>query len=203
MKKAVLYFALMVCCQQVHSQVGTYSTINTSKLYWLIENPVRVVYQNMSCKEIMVDAINCKIVKTDCDFMVYPEVLGEITFAVSKGGTVIDSFKIWSYPLPMSEVSKTITGHPVPSAIKISNSVLEEYGYQLSIDSMYIEAFRNDTLLFGKTIAGNNPWRCGDTDLNSLLPGSTYTISKVKVKRIDPHQNILFYWDFVYYKGTL
>jgi hypothetical protein len=106
--------------------------------------------------------------------------------------------------VPDFEFGPSITGecHGL-SSFKIRKSILEEYGYKLSIDSMAISAYRNDTLLFDKELPGSNPWIIGDQDVEALHKGDKYQIYKIKISRVDPMGKTDHYWDFVYYKGTI
>jgi hypothetical protein len=201
MRQTLLILIIVLYSLTGFSQVGTFSTTKTARLYWLIYNPVKVVYQNIPCEELFIASLKCDITKNGCEYKIYPKELGNIKFTVKRNELIIDSFFIRAYQVPAYEFGPTITEpHGILSTFEIRYSILEDYGYKLSIDSMAIQAYRKDSLLFDKKLL---PCIIGDKDVLSLHKGDKYQIYKIKVKRVDPMDNIDYYWDFVDYKGTI
>jgi hypothetical protein len=201
MRQYIIILIIIICSLTGYSQIGTFSTTKTTKLYWLIYNPVKIVYQDIPCEELFIEAQKCDIIKNGCDFTIYPKELGEIKFTVKRNELIVDTFFIRAYQVPAYEFGPTITEpYGVLSSFTIRHSILEDYGYKLSIDSIAIQAYRKDFLLFDKKLL---PWIIGDTDIQSLHKGDKYQIYKIKIKRVDPMDNIDKYWDFVDYKGII
>ncbi|MBK6340998.1 MAG: hypothetical protein IPF63_15885 [Bacteroidetes bacterium] len=192
MKKIFILFLVNLFFSIGFSQMGVLSTTKLNKLYYYIQNPVKVVYQDIPCDKLFLESIDCNIEKKDCEFIILPKKIGSIQLIVKNDSSTIDTITIRSIHPPLTELN---VGH---GGYRFNNPDLSEFGYTFKVDSVSIKAYRNDSLLFDK-----------DTDVSfyidiqKLKKNDIYMIYRIKIRRIDPQGKEFIYWedkDYVFKK---
>jgi hypothetical protein len=191
MKKITILFLVNLIFSNGFSQVGVLSTTKLNTLFFYIQNPVKVVYQDVPCDKLILESIDCNIEKKGCEFIILPKEIGTVQLIVKNDSTPIDTISIKSIHPPLSEITVGHGGH------RLNNSVLSEFGYNFKLDSISYKAYRNDSLLFDKD---TDPIRFFYKDIMTIPKNDIYIVYRIKIRRIDPQGVEFIYWEDKDYK---